>query len=248
VDTLSGGERQRVALARILGWSPRLLCLDEPLASVDAAARGDLLRLIQDTHRRLGSVSLFVTHAASESLAIADRVLVLERGHQLQYASAEEVYQDPAHLEVFKLLADGPSTLLCGRLETTAVTTNGVQLVVGDGHIITGAFAPASLLAAMPAVVLGLLARDIQVVETAGRLDGTTEGLVRRVQYAGDGYVFDCETRLGMLHACGDRRRQLGERVVLSFGARPVPVFSTTSGERVGSVVIGDLSEDRSSR
>jgi molybdate transport system ATP-binding protein len=79
-EQLSGGERQRVAIARALLAAPRLLLLDEPLASLDVAARGEILELLRGLLARTPIPVLYVTHTRSEALHLADRVVVLEAG------------------------------------------------------------------------------------------------------------------------------------------------------------------------
>lgn len=77
---LSGGQRQRVALARALVSHPKLLLLDEPLGALDALTRLDMQRLIEQVWQRLGFTAILVTHDVGEAVALADRVVVLERG------------------------------------------------------------------------------------------------------------------------------------------------------------------------
>lgn len=77
---LSGGQRQRVALARSLVSHPRLLLLDEPLGALDALTRLDMQRLIEQVWLRQGFTAILVTHDVAEAVALADRVVVLERG------------------------------------------------------------------------------------------------------------------------------------------------------------------------
>jgi sulfonate transport system ATP-binding protein len=77
---LSGGQRQRVALARALASNPRLLLLDEPLASLDALTRVEMQRLIENLWLENGFSAVLVTHDCAEAVALADRVLMLERG------------------------------------------------------------------------------------------------------------------------------------------------------------------------
>lgn len=77
---LSGGQRQRVALARALVSHPRLLLLDEPLGALDALTRLDMQRLIEQVWLRQGFTAILVTHDVGEAVALADRVVVLERG------------------------------------------------------------------------------------------------------------------------------------------------------------------------
>jgi len=77
---LSGGQRQRVALARALASNPRLLLLDEPLASLDALTRIEMQRLIENLWLEKGFSAVLVTHDCAEAVALADRILMLEHG------------------------------------------------------------------------------------------------------------------------------------------------------------------------
>ena len=77
---LSGGQKQRVALARALIHQPRLLLLDEPLGALDALTRIEMQQLIERLWRQHGFTVLLVTHDVSESVAIADRVILIEDG------------------------------------------------------------------------------------------------------------------------------------------------------------------------
>lgn len=79
--TLSGGQRQRVSLARALAHSPELLLLDEPLASVDALTRLEMQALIERLWLKRKMTVVLVTHDVEESIALADRVVVLDGGH-----------------------------------------------------------------------------------------------------------------------------------------------------------------------
>lgn len=79
-EGLSGGERQRVAIARALLSAPRLLLLDEPLASLDVAARAEILALLRRVLAQAPLPVLYVTHARSEALQLADQVVLLDAG------------------------------------------------------------------------------------------------------------------------------------------------------------------------
>ena len=78
--TLSGGEAQRTALARALVRAPGLLLLDEPFAALDALTRLRMHALVLDLWARHRPATLLVTHDVDEAVALADRVLVLDRG------------------------------------------------------------------------------------------------------------------------------------------------------------------------
>lgn len=79
-DTLSGGEQQRVALARALSVEPRVLLLDEPLASLDLHSRRDMRALLRDWLSRAKIPAILVTHDPDDLRALADRIAVIEQG------------------------------------------------------------------------------------------------------------------------------------------------------------------------
>ncbi|MFT4020782.1 MAG: ATP-binding cassette domain-containing protein [Acinetobacter sp.] len=78
---LSGGQRQRTALARALSHQPRILLLDEPLGALDALTRLDMQNLIEKLWREQGFTALLVTHDVSEAVQLADRIILLDKGH-----------------------------------------------------------------------------------------------------------------------------------------------------------------------
>ncbi|GGC28584.1 molybdenum import ATP-binding protein ModC [Siccirubricoccus deserti] len=86
---LSGGERQRVALGRALLARPRLLLMDEPLAALDAARRGEVLPFLARLRDAAGIPILYVTHALDEVDALADRLVLLEAGRVLAEGPVE---------------------------------------------------------------------------------------------------------------------------------------------------------------
>ncbi|WPC04997.1 molybdenum ABC transporter ATP-binding protein [Pseudomonas benzenivorans] len=77
---LSGGERQRVGIARALLTSPRLLLMDEPLASLDHRRKQEVLPYLERLHRELETPILYVSHAPDEVARLADHLVVLEQG------------------------------------------------------------------------------------------------------------------------------------------------------------------------
>lgn len=95
VGQLSGGERQRVALARSLAPNPRLLMLDEPLGSLDAALRERLVVDLRMIIKRVGLTALYVTHDQREAFAIADRIALMNAGQFEQIGAPAEVYRRP---------------------------------------------------------------------------------------------------------------------------------------------------------
>jgi iron(III) transport system ATP-binding protein len=93
---LSGGQQQRIALARALATAPSLLLLDEPLSALDALERVRLRDEIRSLQKKLTVTTIMVTHDQEEALAIADRIVVMNRGVIEQVGTPMEIYKAPA--------------------------------------------------------------------------------------------------------------------------------------------------------
>jgi sulfate transport system ATP-binding protein len=105
-DELSGGQRQRVALARALAPRPRLLLLDEPFAAIDARVREELRQWLRALHDEVHVTSLFVTHDQQEAFALADRVLVINKGRLEQAGTPGEILDHPATEFIARFVGD----------------------------------------------------------------------------------------------------------------------------------------------
>lgn len=88
---LSGGERQRVAIARALLSSPKLLLLDEPLASLDEASRAEIIPCLDRLHRELSVPIIMVSHSLREIARIADTLVLVRDGRVLQCGPLSDV-------------------------------------------------------------------------------------------------------------------------------------------------------------
>ena len=91
IHKLSGGEQQRVAIGRALLTSPKLLLLDEPLASLDIQRKQELLPFIRRLHEELRIPVMYVSHAVAEILQLADRVVLLKEGTVIATGALNEM-------------------------------------------------------------------------------------------------------------------------------------------------------------
>lgn len=125
--TLSAGEAQRVALARTLARHPKVLMLDEPLASLDTPSKAGIRSLLRRINAA-GQTIIHVTHDFEEAIALANRVAVIEKGRVVQVGTPEEVFHSPRSHFVASFV--GIKNFFRGRVE-----------VHGDCHLFkTGQF------------------------------------------------------------------------------------------------------------
>jgi putative spermidine/putrescine transport system ATP-binding protein len=125
---LSGGQQQRVALARALITNPSVLLLDEPLSALDPYLRVRMREELKRLQTELGMTFVHVTHSQEEALALADLVVVMDRGRIAQMGSPHEVYSRPATAFVARFI--GGHNVVDG----VAVRADKVALARGDAE------------------------------------------------------------------------------------------------------------------
>jgi oligopeptide/dipeptide ABC transporter ATP-binding protein len=107
-NELSGGQRQRVALARAIAVGPSLLLLDEPVSSLDATTRREIVTLLAELQQRYNMAYLFVGHDLGLISEISDRTVVLYRGKVMEAGPSRSVWGKPAHPYTDDLLSAVP--------------------------------------------------------------------------------------------------------------------------------------------
>ncbi|MFL5334349.1 MAG: ABC transporter ATP-binding protein, partial [Geminicoccaceae bacterium] len=95
IHELSGGQRQRVALARALVVEPAVLLLDEPLGALDVALRRQVQAELKTVQRRVGTTFVHVTHDQEEAIALADLLVVMNRGRIEDVGPPDRIYLRP---------------------------------------------------------------------------------------------------------------------------------------------------------
>ncbi|MQB41270.1 ABC transporter ATP-binding protein [Rhizobium sp. ICMP 5592] len=105
---LSGGQRQRVMIAMALALDPDVLIADEPTTALDVTTQAQILELIRKIQRRKKMSVMFITHDFGVVAEIADRVIVMEKGHLVEYGTAAQVLNAPTHPYTQRLIAAVP--------------------------------------------------------------------------------------------------------------------------------------------
>ena len=106
---LSGGMRQRAVMAIALAASPKILLADEPTTSLDVTIQAQILDLLRDIRKKLGTAIVLVSHDLGVVARVADRVAVMYAGKIVELGTAEDIFYDPRHPYTWGLMRSLPS-------------------------------------------------------------------------------------------------------------------------------------------
>jgi iron(III) transport system ATP-binding protein len=203
---LSGGQQQRVALARAIVYNPPVLLLDEPLSNLDAKLREDARAWLRELIKQIGNSALYVTHDQTEALAIADRVLLLDKGQIQQEGPPEQIYGEPTS----RFSAEFIGSNNCFEGKIAEVSGRRARLT-GDGWTLWGTLKAEKSRDAIGTGVVRV--ESVRLADGAG--DHRLKMLLKSVLYLGERW--ECVLELGdlRLRTWGETSRPAGEYWVL---------------------------------
>jgi multiple sugar transport system ATP-binding protein len=108
---LSGGQRQRVAVARAIAIPSKVFLMDEPLSNLDAKLRVSVRTFLKQIHQEYNATTIFVTHDQSEAMALADRIVVMNKGQIEQSGKTMAIYNDCETFFVAKFMGTPPANV-----------------------------------------------------------------------------------------------------------------------------------------
>jgi len=233
--SLSGGQKQQVGVARALMRESEVLLMDEPISHLDMKlriqARTELARL----QRLIGVTTIYVTHDQSESLALADRIAVMNVGELRQYGTPEEIYDYPADTYVAGFIGEYPMNFF----DSSLFEENGtLMLAVGSKKLNL----PDSIKSRLKdgtekEVLLGVRPDDIviHVEDGPGRLPATVKTYEISPEYTilyldFEGYRFIVRTRKDI----SDYKQN--SEIYLELFSKNFNLFAKKSGKSVLSI------------
>jgi len=217
VGGLAGGDRQRVALGRAIVRQPKAFLMDEPLGTLDAEFREVMCTELRKLHDRLRTTTVFVTHDQNEAMALADYIVVMDKGEILQADDTDGIYNFPSCLFV------------AGFIGRPAMNLLPLAGGVAEGDTSAGFGAAEVTIPAMRSsadrAVLGVRPEHIELLPAG-------QGVPARVHYCeyfGSHWVADLESPLGRLKAVApkDLRPVPGEAVGLRLHTERLVLFDT---------------------
>jgi multiple sugar transport system ATP-binding protein len=139
---LSGGDQQRVSLARAMVREPAAWLMDEPLGTLDAEQRAEMVEFLRARQREAKVTTVYVTHDQEEAMRLADRVVVMNGGLVEQCGPPARVYAEPATLFVARFVGSPGMNLVAGECAGGRFTVDGARVADGvraaDGPLVLG--------------------------------------------------------------------------------------------------------------
>ena len=228
---LSGGQRQRVAIGRAIVKEPRVFLFDEPLSNLDAALRVQTRLEIAKLHANIGTASMiYVTHDQVEAMTLADKIVLLRAGADVQtkgsiaqVGSPLTLYHRPASLFVAEFIGSPKMNILGATLQQPGNPSSALQLA-GTPF---GAAVDTTRLAAGSAVSVGVRPEDMRLADGPGA--NVLSGRIEHIEKLGEASLLYLSTagspQLLTVKVDGTTRHRDGETVFVSCPAECLHVF-----------------------
>ena len=221
---LSGGQRQRVAMGRAVVRNPDVFLFDEPLSNLDAKLRVQMRAEIKALHQKVGQTSIYVTHDQVEAMTLADRIVVMNKGHIEQEGSPLELYRKPRNTFVAGFIGSPNMNFVEGRLRGSLVELDdGSTINLGTRYA-----APDEAL-----VTLGLRPEHLRV-----SANGQITGHASVVEPMGAQTIVSFTHGTGSLLALvdGETVVKVGDAFGVDIEPEHLHLFARESGERLERV------------
>jgi multiple sugar transport system ATP-binding protein len=228
---LSGGQRQRVAIGRAIVKDPRVFLFDEPLSNLDAALRVQTRLEIAKLHEEHGSASMiYVTHDQVEAMTLADKIVLLYAGADVQthgsvaqFGTPLDLYHRPANRFVAEFIGSPKMNVLPGELVSATAESAEVRVV---GMPLT-ARVDATQIAKGAALGVGMRPENIRVVDAPGA--NRLPAVISHIELLGESSLLYVEPGPNLPFATvkveGTTSHRAGDKIQLEIPAESVYVF-----------------------
>ncbi|HEX9295738.1 MAG TPA: ABC transporter ATP-binding protein [Polyangiaceae bacterium] len=216
---LSGGDKQRVALARAMVRRPRLYLMDEPLGSLDADRRLDMLEFIRVQQLESKVTTIYVTHDQHEAMSLADRIVVMSEGEIRQVGPPAQVYEHPRDLFVAKFVGSPGMNFVEGTIHALGRST---IFVPHHGDVVV----PLPAAPVSGPATIGVRPEYVRADDA-----GSIAGEVVLEEYHGSHRYTHVKTPCGPIVMRSHSAHVVGEPVTLSFDKCSLHIFDRRTGQ-----------------
>lgn len=223
---VSGGQKQRTALARCLIRDADIYLLDEPIAHLDAKLRHRMRGEFKRIHKELGKTMIYVTHDYREALALADNIVVLNRGKIIQIGPSEELFSCPKTIFVAMLLGEPPMNLL--KFDDYSIDSSGITLRGNGTEILIHGVGPVK-----GSLTLGF--RHFTASLQSKREQNCIEGIVYVSELVEDSRIYSIMVGSTLIKVLTARSTQfdINQHVFIKLDPQAVHLFDSATGERI---------------
>jgi multiple sugar transport system ATP-binding protein len=233
VRHLSGGEMQRVSIGRAIVREPGVLIMDEPISHLDAGLREEMRDELKTQVSRLGVTTLYITHDQVESMAMADRIAIMNLGHIQQIGTPLEIYynprndfvggfigEPPMNFTSCELLQEGERAFIqfqAFKLSLDDVCRTNLSGYRGDKHL-----------------KLGVRPEDVHIHMTPS--ENSFGVPVDFVEQQGDRTIITLrigQSETFLAQVLGDLRPEVGQTVYVTFDQRHMHFFHVDTGMNI---------------
>jgi multiple sugar transport system ATP-binding protein len=233
VGGLSGGQKQRVSIGRAIVREPAVLIMDEPISHLDASLRASMREELESQVRSLGVTTLYITHDQVESMAMADRIAVMNFGKLQQIGTPKEIYSQPQNEFVAGFIGEPPMNFA----ECVLSRENGQFIIQSPSFKIKWGSNGRDKLAAyngIPQVKLGIRPEDVAVV--SGPEENSVAATVDFVEPQGDRTILIVKLAGGdefLIEVASEFRPEAGSTIHLRFDLLHAHIFETETGRNL---------------
>lgn len=103
---LSGGQQQRIGVIRALAADQKIILMDEPFGALDPITRDALQNLVKKLQKEMGKTIVFVSHDMDEALTLGDKIVIMDKGHVIQFDTPENILKNPKNEYVRNLIGE----------------------------------------------------------------------------------------------------------------------------------------------
>jgi multiple sugar transport system ATP-binding protein len=233
VRRLSGGQKQRVSIGRAIVREPAVLLMDEPISHLEASLRARMREELEGLVRSLGVTTIYVTHDQVESMAMADRIAVMNLGKIQQIGTSKEIYEQPRNEFVAGFIGEPPMNFA----DCELVRENERFLLVSPSfRIKLSPYIEEKLISyeGAPQVRLGIRPENVEVSFSPG--EDTVGGVVDFVEPEGERTILSVKLAGGeifLIEVASDFRPKIGQAVHLRFDLRHLHIFEAQTGMNI---------------